>query len=151
MALSFLFPLESDVADSLLDDRDQLLKFFTPKERSDADFLASQDHLSSSSSEIPTFAPAALNPKGMDAYWALKNAESLDGLPGLRPLEEGAIRKVKGLAVVNGRKGREKVVEKVRKAGRTDWSVELGVAGGLMVGLWIGAGGWERLSEAVGV
>ncbi|GAA5911101.1 hypothetical protein JCM8208_000276 [Rhodotorula glutinis] len=108
-------------------ERMRLLEHFEPKEAADRAYLdshpssspsasSSRSSSSSSSPSTPTVVPAyaaASVKDGLRAYWRLKNAESVDGLPGLEaagfPPEQGAIRKSrKGLQEVrNGREGRK--------------------------------------------
>ncbi|GAA5903579.1 hypothetical protein JCM6882_002991 [Rhodosporidiobolus microsporus] len=133
-----------------VDDRPTLLNFYRQKETHDTAYFAS---LPSPSSK--TVAPSSAVPKGMAAYWKLKNAESVDGLPGLKaagwPPEEGAVRKKKGVAKdvkvrregkeVTSVKGRTAVEEWAKWAREKDWTVEMGVVGGLAVGIgrdWMG-------------
>ncbi|GAA5839951.1 hypothetical protein JCM9279_005219 [Rhodotorula babjevae] len=92
-------------------DRMRLLEHFEPKEAADRAYLDSHPSsppptspstttASSSTPSTPTVVPAhaaASVKDGLRAYWRLKNAESVDGLPGLEaagfPPEQGAIRK----------------------------------------------------------
>ncbi|GAA5933614.1 hypothetical protein JCM10213_008547 [Rhodosporidiobolus nylandii] len=140
-----------------VEDRPTLLNFYSKKEAFDAAFLEA------SPSSSGTLAPFPSEQKGMRAYWKLKNAESIDGLPGLPsagfPPEEWAVRKAKGQAKVAGSgesEGREATAFQPRGAAlwvswarQREWRVELGVAIGLVVGIWVGGGGWERVREAV--
>ncbi|BGP35835.1 hypothetical protein JCM10296v2_007687 [Rhodotorula toruloides] len=91
-----------------------------------------------SPSSSPSF-PLTPTPK-LESYWALKNSESIDGLPGLEaagwPPKEGAIRKAKkGVRVAYGA---EAVREMERREGR--WVVVWAVVLGLVVGWWAGQG-----------
>uniref|UniRef100_A0A0K3CQZ6 Pyridoxamine 5'-phosphate oxidase putative domain-containing protein n=1 Tax=Rhodotorula toruloides TaxID=5286 RepID=A0A0K3CQZ6_RHOTO len=102
---------------------------------------------SPSSSPTQTVAPPSENPKGLAAYWKLKNAESVDGLPGLEaagfPPEKGAIRKARrGVRVAYG-------AEAVRRE-RRGWNgsvVFVWAVVGVVVGWWAGQGGYERVRE----
>jgi len=106
--------------------RMRLLEHFEPKEAADRAYLDSHPSSpptssstattsSSTSPSTPTVVPAdaaASVKDGLRAYWRLKNAESVDGLPGLEaagfPPEQGAIRKSrKGLqsAIGSGQAG----------------------------------------------
>ncbi|BGP43915.1 hypothetical protein JCM10450v2_008120 [Rhodotorula kratochvilovae] len=139
-------------------ERTRLLEFFEAKEAADRSYLDS--HLSptppspaaasSSSSSLPTLAPVAEVKNGMRAYWKLKNAESVDGLPGLQaagfPPEEGAIRKSrKGVQEAFARREGDKGAGVAARARRgvewargRDWSAEGALLVGLAVGVWVG-------------
>ena len=113
--------------------RMRLLEHFEPKEAADRAYLDSHPSSpptssstattsSSTSPSTPTVVPAdaaASVKDGLRAYWRLKNAESVDGLPGLEaagfPPEQGAIRKSrKGLQSAIG-DGRAAAVEEERR------------------------------------
>ncbi|GAA6006901.1 hypothetical protein JCM10207_009132 [Rhodosporidiobolus poonsookiae] len=143
-----------------LEDRPTLLNYYAPKEALDAAYLSSLPP-SSPSSQL-TVAPASCVPKGLAAYWALKNAESVDGLPGLEkagwPPAEGAVRKAKGVEGATKRLGSGAAVAVRREedgwaawARGWSWKTEMGVVAGLAVGWWLGRGGWAQLEEAFGL
>ncbi|KPV72972.1 uncharacterized protein RHOBADRAFT_38639 [Rhodotorula graminis WP1] len=96
---------------------------------------------------------AATVKDGLRAYWRLKNAESVDGLPGLAaagfPPEQGAIRKSrKGLQEAKSGRGRKVSGSGVRQlfkatvgAGEAGGGLEgvlLALLVGVVVGVWIG-------------
>lgn len=90
----------------------------------------------------------------MRAYWELKNSESVDGLPGLGiagfPPKEGAIRKArKGVKVAYGQAANSRAaggwVREAKRTLGTEWLLELGLVGGVVIGMWLGARGWESL------
>ncbi|EMS19502.1 pyridoxamine phosphate oxidase family protein [Rhodotorula toruloides NP11] len=118
-------------------ERPRLKDYFTPFE-----------HLPSPSPSLSSF-PLTPTPK-LQSYWALKNSESVDGLPGLEaagyPPNEGAIRKArKGVSVAYG-------AEAVRERERKGWSehrVGVAVVLGLVVGWCAGQGGHEWVREEV--
>ncbi|PRQ70337.1 hypothetical protein AAT19DRAFT_11086 [Rhodotorula toruloides] len=128
-------------------ERSRLKDHFTPYELSDASYLSTHPPPSPSSSPTQTVAPPSENPKGLAAYWKLKNAESVDGLPGLEaagfPPEKGAIRKARrGVRVAYG-------AEAVRRE-RRGWNgsvVFVWAVVGVVVGWWAGQGGYERVRE----
>ncbi|GAA5825999.1 hypothetical protein JCM11251_000085 [Rhodosporidiobolus azoricus] len=145
-----------------VEDRPTLLNFYRQKETADTAYFASLP-----SPTNKTVAPSDAAPKGMAAYWKLKNAESVDGLPGLKaagwPPEEGAIRKKKGIAKDTVlREGRHVATavnsgpasgaeEWLRWARERDWTFEKGVAAGMALSYWLVGGGIERLKETVGL
>ncbi|GJN94248.1 hypothetical protein Rhopal_007322-T1 [Rhodotorula paludigena] len=128
-------------------ERDRLIKFFETKEAVDREFLdaqlASPDPLDPSI----TLAPADVK-NSMRAYWKLKNAESVDGLPGLEaagwPPEEGAIRKSrKGIAGAFARKTAGGMTALKAREGLEwlrgrDWRVEAALVVGILSGIYIG-------------
>lgn len=128
--------------------RPRLKEHFTPFEHSESAFFASSSDPALATATA-TVAPASSNPRGLAAYWKLKNAESVDGLPGLEaagfPPEEGAIRKARrrGEKVAYGLRE----VEREREGRR--W-VEVALGAGLVLGWWLGSGGGERVRDEVG-
>ncbi|GAA5982977.1 hypothetical protein JCM10908_006856 [Rhodotorula pacifica] len=119
-------------------DRDRLKEHYTPIEEVDRAYL--DEH----ACENCTLAPASQK-GGMRAYWELKNAESVDGLPGIGlagfPPKDGAIRKArKGVTVAYGRAANASGgwVQEVRKSLGTEWRFELGLVAGVALGVWIG-------------
>lgn len=145
----------------------RLLEFFDPKEAADREYLDSQAAAASSSpsspprsappasSRQPTVAPSTVK-NGMLAYWRLKNAESVDGLPGLAaagfPPEEGAIRKSRrGIQEAYARRrsggggAAGGAVALLRGKGEGDWTTAVRESGaavallaGLAIGVWVG-------------
>lgn len=145
----------------------RLLEFFDPKEAADREYLDSQAAAASSSpsspprsappasSGQPTVAPPSVK-NGMLAYWRLKNAESVDGLPGLAaagfPPMEGAIRKSRrGIQEAYARRrsggggAAGGAVALLRGKGEGDWTTAVRESGaavallaGLAIGVWVG-------------
>ncbi|GAA5942453.1 hypothetical protein JCM3775_006992 [Rhodotorula graminis] len=144
-------------------ERMRLLEHFEPKEAADRAYLDSHPPPSSSSPSSASASPstptvvsadaAATVKDGLRAYWRLKNAESVDGLPGLAaagfPPEQGAIRKSrKGLQEAKSGRGRKVSGSGVRQlfkatvgAGEAGGGLEgvlLALLVGVVVGVWIG-------------
>ncbi|KAJ8291591.1 Pyridoxamine 5'-phosphate oxidase family protein ustO [Rhodotorula toruloides] len=107
--------------------------------------------------ELPSPSPSSSSfpltpPPKLQSYWALKNSESVDGLPGLEaagyPPNEGAIRKArKGVSVAYGA---EAVRERQRRGleGK-EWVVVVAAGVGAVVGWWAGQGGYEWMRDEV--
>ncbi|GAA6048714.1 hypothetical protein JCM3770_003924 [Rhodotorula araucariae] len=130
-------------------ERTRLMEFFEAKEAADRAYLYAHiaqtpSSAGSTSPVCPTLAPASVR-NGMRAYWKLKNAESVDGLPGLEaagfPPEEGAIRKSRPAMQKAYSHNAGGAVHGVWARGAqraADWTAEVALLAGLLVGMWVG-------------